>query len=76
MGARLTRDDDGTVWCDQSKYILHCMRENKFTNDEGQVVLKKAQVVLKKATVPPAVDEKLGEDPRKKRVPSEKRMIL
>ena len=38
LGARITRDDDGTVWCDQSKYILHCMRENKFINDEGQVV--------------------------------------
>ena len=55
LGARITRDDDGTVWYDQSKYILHCMRENKFINDEGQVVLKRA-------TAPPAVDEKLGEE--------------
>ena len=39
LGASITRDDDGTVWCDQSKYILHCMRENKFINDEGQVIL-------------------------------------
>ena len=31
------------------------MRENKFINDEGQVVLKKA-------TAPPGVDEKLGEE--------------
>ena len=23
LGARITRDEDGTVWCDQSKYILH-----------------------------------------------------
>ena len=55
LGARITRDSEGTVWCDQSKYILHCMRENEFINQEGQVVLKKA-------TAPPAVDEKLGEE--------------
>ena len=42
LGARITRENDGTVWCDQSKYILHCMRENNCINDEGQVVLKKA----------------------------------
>ena len=42
LAASITRDDDGTVWSDQSKYILHCMRENKFINKEGQVVLKKA----------------------------------
>ena len=36
LGARITRDDDGTVWCDQSKYILHCMRENEFINKEGR----------------------------------------
>ena len=23
LGARITRDDDGTVLCDQTKYILH-----------------------------------------------------
>ena len=55
LGARITRDDDGTVWCDQTKYILHCMKENKFINEEGQVVLKRAHA-------PPAVDEKLGEE--------------
>ena len=55
LGARITRDSDGTVWCDQSKYILHCMRENKFISEEGQVVLKRA-------TAPPTVDEKLGEE--------------
>ena len=55
LGARVTRDDDGTVWRDQSKYILHCMRANKLINKEGQVVLKRA-------TAPPAVDEKLGEE--------------
>ena len=55
LGARITRDNDGTVWCDQSKYILHCMRENEFINKEGQVVLRRA-------TAPPTVDEKLGEE--------------
>ena len=55
LGARITRDDDGTVWCDRTKYILHCFRENKFINEDGQVVLKKAHA-------PPAVDEKLGEE--------------
>ena len=55
LGARITRDDDGTVWCDQTKYIIHCLRENKFFNEDGQVVLKKAHAS-------PAVDEKLGEE--------------
>ena len=55
LGARITRDVDGTVWCDQSKYILHSMRENEFIN-------KEEQVVLRRATAPPAVDEKLGEE--------------
>ena len=55
LGARITRDDDGTVWCDQSKYILHCMRENHSINEDGQVVLKRA-------SAPPEVDEKLGEE--------------
>ena len=55
LGARITRDEDGTVWCDQSKYILHCMRENEFIDKEGQVVLRRA-------SAPPTVDEKLGEE--------------
>ena len=55
LRARITRDDDGTMWCDQSKYILHCMRENKFINEDGQVVLKRGNA-------PPAVDEKVGEE--------------
>ena len=55
LGARITRGEDGTVWCDQSKYILHCMRENEFIDKEGQVVLRRA-------SAPPAVDEKLGEE--------------
>ena len=42
-------------WCDQSKYILHCMRENELINKEGQVVLRRA-------AAPPTVDEKLGEE--------------
>ena len=35
LGARITRDGDGTVWCDQSKYIQQCLRENGFYNQEG-----------------------------------------
>ena len=46
---------DGTVWCDQTKHIQHCLRENKFFNEDGQVVLSKAHA-------PPAVDDKLGEE--------------
>ena len=55
LGARITRDADGTVWCDQSKYIQHCPRENGFYNQEGHAVLGKAHA-------PPSVDEKLGEE--------------
>ena len=55
LGARITGGEDGTVWCDQSKYILHFMRENHFINEDGQVVLKRA-------SAPPALDEKLGEE--------------
>ena len=55
LGARITRDADGTVCCVQSKYIQHRLRENGFYNKEGQVVLRKAHA-------PPSVDEKLGEE--------------
>ena len=55
LGARITRDSDGTIWCDQTKYILHCIRENGFMNRDGDVVLTKV-------TTPPTVDEKLGEE--------------
>ena len=55
LGARITRDADGTVWCDQSKYILPCLRENEFISKEGQVVLRRTNA-------PPTVDEKLGEE--------------
>ena len=37
LGARITRDDDGTVWCDHTKYILHCLRENKLFNEDGKL---------------------------------------
>ena len=55
LGARITRDGDGTIWCDQSKYILHCVRENGFINKDGDVILTKV-------TTPPTIDEKLGEE--------------
>ena len=55
LGARITRDGDGSIWCDQSKYILHCLRENGFINKDGEVVLTKI-------SAPPTIDEKLGEE--------------
>ena len=55
LGARITRDADGTIWCDQSKYILHCIRENGFINKDGDVILTKVNA-------PPTIDEKLGEE--------------
>ena len=55
LGARIVRDGEGTIWCDQSKYIMHCLMENGFINKDGDVVLNKAHT-------PPTVDEKLGEE--------------
>ena len=55
LGARIARDADGTVWCDQSKYIQHCLREHGFYDKDGHAVLRKAHA-------PPSVDEKLGEE--------------
>ena len=40
LGARITRNVDGTVWCERSKYILHCLRENEFVGADGFVSLK------------------------------------
>ena len=65
LGARITRDGEGTIWCDQSKYILHCVRENGFIKKDGEVILTKVNA-------PPTIDEKLG----KKRVVSERKMKL
>ena len=50
LGARITRDADGTV-----KYIQHCLRENGFYDKDGHAALRKAHA-------PPSVDEKLGEE--------------
>ena len=55
LGARITRDGEGTIWCDQSKYILHCVRENGFINQDGEVILTRVNA-------PPTIDEKLGEE--------------
>ena len=55
LGARITRDGEGTIWCDQSKYILHCVRENGFINQVGEVILTRVNA-------PPTIDEKLGEE--------------
>ena len=55
LGARITRDADGTMWCDHSKYVQHCLRENGFYDKDGHAALRKAHA-------PPSVDEKLGEE--------------
>ena len=55
--ARITGDADGTVWCDQSKCILRCLRENGFSGADGSVSLKKTSTL-------PSIDEKLGEEER------------
>ena len=51
----ITRDVDGTVWCDHSKYIQHCLRANGFYDKDGHVALRKAHA-------PSSIDEKLGEE--------------
>ena len=43
------------MWCDQSKYIQHCLKENGFYDKEGHAALRKAHA-------PPSIDEKLGEE--------------
>ena len=45
LRARTTRNVDGTVWCDQSKYILHCLRENGLVGADGLVSLKKTHIL-------------------------------
>ena len=55
LGARITRNAEGTVWCDQSKYILYCLRENGFIGVDGRVSLRKSYT-------PPSIDEKLVEE--------------
>ena len=39
--ARITRDADGTVWCDQSNYVVHCLQENGFFGADMSVSLRK-----------------------------------
>ena len=41
------------MWCDQSKYIQHCLRENGLYASDGRVSLKTEYT-------PPSIDEKLG----------------
>ena len=43
------------MWCDQSKYIQHCLRENGCYGADGRVSLRKAYT-------PPSINEKLGEE--------------
>ena len=51
LGARTTRDNDGTVWCDQSKYILHCKDcspavDEKLGEEEGTIREKNDALIL------------------------------
>ena len=55
LGCRITRDQYGTIFCDQEKYIQHCMHENGFVGATQQVTLKPFHR-------PPDVDERLPEE--------------
>ena len=55
LGCRITRDETGTVFCDQEKYILHCMHENSFVGESHAVTLKPRYHL-------PNVDEKLQDE--------------
>eukprot|EP00971_Amphidinium_carterae_P322565 6410938-Amphidinium_carterae.3 len=50
LGCSVWRDDAGTLWMSQIKYIYHCLRENGWIKDQ--------QVILKKTTTLPTPDEK------------------
>ena len=54
LGCRITRDVNGAI-CDQEKYILHCMHENRFVGESQQVTLKPYHR-------PPEVDERLPDE--------------
>ena len=55
LGCRITRDQYGAIFCDQEKYIQHCMHENGFVGATQQVTLKPFHR-------PPEVDERLPEE--------------
>ena len=55
LGCRITRDNTGAIFCDQEKYIQHCMHENKFVGETQQVTLKPSHR-------PPEVDERLPDE--------------
>ena len=55
LGCRITRDNTGAIFCDQEKYIQHCMHENKFVGETQQVTLKPFHR-------PPEVDERLPDE--------------
>eukprot|EP00971_Amphidinium_carterae_P321683 6394199-Amphidinium_carterae.1 len=50
LGCSIWRDEPGTVWMSQIKYIFHCLRENGW--------IKEQRVILKKPTTMPTPDEK------------------
>ena len=55
LGCRITRDVNGAIFCDQEKYIQHCMHENQFIGETQQVTLKPYHR-------PPEVDERLPDE--------------
>ena len=57
LGARITRDADGTAWCDQSKCILHRLRlrQHGLVGANGFASLKTTHTL-------PSVDEKYGKE--------------
>ena len=37
LGCSITRDASGAIFCDQEKYILHCMHENSYIGESQKV---------------------------------------
>ena len=56
LGARITRDEDGTVWCDQSIYIPPLHEGERIHRQRRTSCPKKSQCST------PQFDEKLGEE--------------
>eukprot|EP00971_Amphidinium_carterae_P341760 6480737-Amphidinium_carterae.1 len=55
LGCSLWRDEKGSLWMSQIKYIFHCLRENGWIQNQ--------KVILKTTTTLPTVDEKREDEP-------------
>eukprot|EP00971_Amphidinium_carterae_P108090 2139911-Amphidinium_carterae.1 len=55
LGCSIWRDEKGSLWMSQIKYIFHCLRENGWIQDQ--------KVILKKTSTLPTVDEKREDEP-------------